>query len=222
MAGKKTAILGGSFDPIHLGHLALAREVLKQMELDRVWFLPAYISPNKQQPGAGPEDRLAMVRCAIAGQPNFELCEVEIERGDTSYTYRTLETLHARHPDTEWFWILGLDTFLDFPGWKNHTRILQLAHLVVSPRPGVKNSRIQETLHMLGVPDENTLPGIPPMEGVLRVELPDTGRFVFFLGGPQVDISSTRIRREWATNSSSKKMLPPSVVQYIINHQLYV
>ena len=223
MQSKRVALLGGSFDPIHLGHLALAEEALAGMELDAVWFLPAFISPHKSRSGAGPEDRLAMVRCAIEGQKRFSLCDVEIERGGTSYTYETLEALHALHPGVEWHWILGLDTFLDFPSWKNHRKIVQLAHLVVAPRPGVENRRVWETLKQLGA-SQKTGPGeiLPAAGEINRFSLEGTGHSVFFLAGPWQDISSTAIRREWATNPLIKKMLPPSVVQYIMNHQLYV
>ncbi len=223
MKSKRIALLGGSFDPIHLGHLALAEEVRQQIKLDAVWFLPAFISPNKSNAdGAGPDDRLAMVRCAIAGREGMDVCDVEIKRQGTSYTFETLEALHTRHPEYEWYWILGLDTFFDFPSWKNYRRILELAHLVVAPRPGLENVNLLDTLVQLGFHDENDPVPTLPSAGVKACPLKGISRSVFFLGSPRVDFSSTQIRRQWATDPAVKKMLPPPVVQYIMNHQLYV
>lgn len=220
---KQIAILGGSFDPIHLGHLAVAREVLSQMELDRIWFLPAWQSPNKSSGSTtSPLHRMAMVRCAIEGVEQFELCDLEFQRKGASYTHQTLEALHQLQPETDWFWILGLDTFIDFPGWKNPADILKLANLIVVPRPGYDEARIKAILSELGADLPQEMTTVFPEEGVHRVGVPSAGSAIHFLSGPREDLSSSQLRIELANNPAAKKRLPPPVVQYIMDHQLYL
>ncbi len=220
---KQIAILGGSFDPIHLGHLAVAREVLSQMEVERIWFLPAWQSPNKSSDSTtSPLHRMAMVRCAIEGLEQFELCDLEFQRKGASYTHQTLEALHQFQPETRWFWVLGLDTFIDFPGWKNSAGILKLANLIVVPRPGHNEDQVKITLSELGADPPRHQTNVFPEKGVHRVAVPGTDSTIHFLSGPREDLSSRQIRQELAKNPAAKKRLPPSVVQYIMDHQLYL
>lgn len=223
MNSRRIALLGGSFDPIHLGHLAVAREVLNQIKVDRVWFLPAFKSPNKStESTTSPEHRLAMVRSAVEGCADFEVCDLELKRSGSSYTYETLEELHRAEPETRWLWILGLDTFFDLPGWKNFNRILELADLIVAPRPGYDESDINEILMELGI--DSRLPRLPSKsaKGVIPVATGRSDHQVHFLAQPVIDLSSNEIRRRFRQNPSIKKMLPPPVVQYIMDHHLYL
>lgn len=222
MKSKQIALFGGSFDPIHLGHIAVAQEVLDQLNVDKVRFIPAYKSPNKSNESTTlPEHRVAMVRKAIESHPQFECSDLELKRCGNSYTYQTLEELHREEPDTRWFWIMGLDTFLDLPDWKNSDRILDLADLIVAPRPGYKMNAIEDTLFNLGLGLNTASNPLIPGKGVKSMHTGRLDHKIYFLAKPVADLSSSSIRQNFGQNPSIKKMLPPPVVQYIMDHHLY-
>ena len=131
----RTGILGGSFDPVHHGHLILARAALEELGLDRVIFVPANVSPHKTAsvPATG-DDRLAMVRLAIAGEPGFEACDCELHRPPPSYTLDTLQELKARHPDDELWLLIGTDNVAKFDTWHKPDEIRRLAGIAVLDR----------------------------------------------------------------------------------------
>jgi nicotinate-nucleotide adenylyltransferase len=130
----RVGIFGGTFDPIHVGHLAIANAALESVPLDRIVFIPAKRAPLKDQgPVAGEADRLAMVELAIAGEPRFSVSQVELDRDGPSYTVETLERLAGAD---ELFLILGGDALAALPRWKDPDRIRQLATLIVAERPG--------------------------------------------------------------------------------------
>ena len=131
----RTALYGGSFDPIHHGHLILAREALEQLRLDRVVFIPAAQSPFKlDNKPASPEIRLQMVRAAIADEPRFECDDSEVHRSGPSFTVDTLEEWRARHPGEELFYFIGQDNVRDLPKWRRSADLLKLAQFVVFER----------------------------------------------------------------------------------------
>jgi nicotinate-nucleotide adenylyltransferase len=131
----RTALYGGSFDPIHHGHLILAREALEQLQLDRVVFIPAAQSPFKlDSRPASPQIRLEMVRAAIADEPRFECDESEVHRSGPSFTVDTLEEWRARHPAEEVFYFIGQDNVRDLSKWRRSGDLLQLAQFVVFER----------------------------------------------------------------------------------------
>jgi nicotinate-nucleotide adenylyltransferase len=131
----RTALYGGSFDPIHHGHLILAREALEQLSLDRVVFIPAAVSPFKlHKEPTPPEIRLEMVRAAIAGEPCFECDDSEVHRAGPSFTVETLEAWKARAPGDELFYFIGQDNVADLPKWRRHGDLLRLARFVVFER----------------------------------------------------------------------------------------
>ena len=130
----RLGVFGGTFDPVHVGHLAIARAALEAVPLDRVLFVPARRSPLKERgPFASEADRLAMLETAIADEPRFSLSHAELEREGPSYTVETLERLAG---DDELFLILGSDALADFPRWKDPERIARLVTLLVADRPG--------------------------------------------------------------------------------------
>jgi nicotinate-nucleotide adenylyltransferase len=131
----RTALYGGSFDPIHHGHLILAREALEQLALDRIVFIPAAQSPFKlDQTPAPPSARLSMVRAAIADEPRFECDDSEAHREGPSFTVDTLETWRGRHPEDEIFYFIGQDNVRDLPKWRRSQDLLRLAQFVVFER----------------------------------------------------------------------------------------
>ncbi|MEM1271300.1 MAG: nicotinate (nicotinamide) nucleotide adenylyltransferase [Bacteroidota bacterium] len=133
------ALFGGSFDPVHVGHLIVAEHVREAAGLDEVLWMPAATSPFKAGQTQTPaETRLRWVKAAIDGHPQFRVSDLEIRAGGLSYTVDTIETLAEQHPDTEWSLILGGDSLAGFPKWKAPRRILSLARLLVYRRPGTR------------------------------------------------------------------------------------
>ena len=200
----RIGMLGGTFDPIHAGHLGLARVALDQLGLDRILFVPAGRPPHKRgRPITGAEDRLAMVELAIADEPRFEVTRIEIDRPGPSYTADTAEALVARPASdvdlTELTIILSAETFADLPSWHDAARLLRLARIAVAPRPG----------HPV------------PTPGWLAQRLPGFADRVAVLEGPHLDISASDIRARVAAGRSIKHLVPPPVAAYIEAHHLY-
>ena len=150
IAPKKLGILGGTFNPIHNGHLAMAEAARKAHGLDTVLFVPAPRPPHKDQDLAAVEDRLEMVRIAVPGHAGFEVSDIEVARPGISYTVDTLEALQSLHPDAELFFIIGEDSIPELPGWRHTQRILEVARVVAVNRPGSNASYRPESFP--GVP----------------------------------------------------------------------
>src|SRR5438309_2044888 len=154
----RIGILGGTFDPVHLGHLIMAEQCREQGQLDQVWFIPAARPPHKQdRPLTGFVHRTEMLALAIAGMPAFRVDELEKDRPGPSYTAETLQELQGRHPDTQFALLLGSDCLPDLPMWKNPTRILELAELLVFSRPGWPLRTAEEVRQSLGLAAEAPL-----------------------------------------------------------------
>ncbi len=134
---ERIGIFGGTFDPVHLGHLIMAEQCREQGQLDQVWFIPAARPPHKQdRPLTGFVHRVEMLALAIAGMPAFRIDELEKDRPGPSYTADTLAEFRRRHPQAEFFLVIGSDTLVDLPHWREPARIAQLAGFVVWERPG--------------------------------------------------------------------------------------
>lgn len=191
----RIAMFGGSFDPPHLGHLIFAEHACTELHLDRVLFVPAAHNPFKQSTQVDTlAHRLAMVDLALAGNPRFELEPVEAERGGTSYTVDTVRMLHARYPDAHLHILMGPDAYEEFELWKDPHDIVACATLGVGCRPGFPRSVRKH---------------------------PFAERAVFF-DSPLIDISSSDIRQRIARGRSVRYLLPEAVLQYIMQHHLYV
>jgi len=219
---ERSGILGGTFDPVTLGHLGLARDIQEKINLDRIWFIPAWQSPHKQdQPPADAGHRLNMLKQALAPFPHFEISEIELDQKEVSYTIDTLSTLQNRHPDTEWYLILGMDTFQDFATWKNVREILERVHLAVATRPGYLNNLDPKTLQALMA----DLPFIYQLHRqtheVQTYLCRETGKTLVFCDIEPLDISSSKIRERVKSGLSVKNMLPPEIEGYIMAHLLY-
>lgn len=196
-------ILGGSFNPPHLGHLALARDARRELALERVLLMPLHTPPHK--PGGedpGPEHRLAMCRLAAAPEAGVEACALEVERGGPSYTADTLSEIDAACPESELTFIVGADTALSLPEWREPARVLSLARLAVASRPGSDRSQVQAALARVSLPDGRS---------------PD----VVFLSMEPLEASSSQARERIATGRSVAGLLEPAVIAYIEEHGLY-
>ena len=198
----RIGIFGGTFDPVHMGHLILAEQCRDQAKLDEVWFLPSYIPPHKA--GAGVtrfEQRCDMLDLAVAGHPAFRIDRIEKELPEPSFTARTLAELHARHPGNEFFLLMGSDCLPDLPSWYEPRRVIELAGLVVVPRPGVMLWTAERLAKALGV-------------DVSAVRL----RFV---ACPMIEIASRELRRAVADGMSVRYMVPRAVEEYVRERKLY-
>jgi nicotinate-nucleotide adenylyltransferase len=194
-------ILGGTFDPVHLGHLAMAEGVLGELGLEAVVFVPAGQPWLKEDRAISPAvHRVEMTRLAVAQNPYFQLSTVEIERPGPSYAVDTISELKGQYGDeARLFFILGWDALAELPLWKEPSQVLRLCRLVVIPRPGWPP------------------PDLRPLEEVL----PGSSRDIVLLERPRVGISSTDIRRRVQEGQSIRHLVPGSVGRYIREHGLY-
>ena len=189
----RIGMLGGSFDPPHIGHLVIAEEARWQCELETILFMVTSHPPHKREPEAAPDDRFRMVELAIDGVPAFSPSRMEIERGGSSYTAQTLKELHRLYPDSSLHLIVGADSVLDLSAWKNPDAVVEMANLIVAPRPGFDLSQME-----------------PSLRNRTRV-----------LQTPTVAISSTLIRRRLHNGESIRFLVPEAVERYIHKHRLY-
>ncbi len=148
---KRVGIMGGTFDPIHMGHVILAEKAYEQLSLDQVLFMPSGNPPHKTERSgrATDEQRVEMVRCAIHGNTHFTLSLMEMNQEGYSYTYLTLEQLHADHPDTDYFFIIGADSLFNFDTWMHPERICAACTLVVATRNHTPKMKLQECMERL-------------------------------------------------------------------------
>lgn len=204
MASKRIGIFGGSFDPIHLGHLLMAEQFRSELSLDTVKFIPAKISPFKlNYTPTADKHRLEMLKLAIGAHPNFEIDPIEIQRGGVSYTIDTVEQLQSNQPDATWFLLIGADSLKDFKKWKSPEKLLRSVQLVVARRGGCPEPDWKE---LDGLASEETLRAIEQ----IRLDI------------PVMEISSTAVRQRIETKRSIRYLVPAPVEVYIQEHQLYL
>jgi nicotinate-nucleotide adenylyltransferase len=200
----RIGIFGGSFDPIHLGHLVLAEQCREQSRLDQVWFVPSALGPHKTD-GTHSSDRqrIEMIELALSGYEPFVLSKIELERGGISYTVETLTQIRESNPDDELFLLMGDDSLEQFATWREPERICQLAIPLVANRPGS------------GQVDLTSLKSFV-----------DESRFGVFLQNvitsPGIQISSSLIRQKVAAGKSIRYLTPRPVEKYIETHRLFV
>ncbi len=196
MTARKLGIFGGTFDPVHLGHLLVAETAREQLVLDRVLFMLAPQPPHKPMPGLTPwPTRLAMLEGALSDQPHFTISTLEVQRSGPSYTVDTLRELHQlpEFQHTQFYLIIGADSLSQFHTWREPKVIVELATLAVYPR----------------------LESLAPQE---PAPMPWS---CIHLQAPRIEISSTDIRRRLACGQSVRYLIPESVRQYITRHRLY-
>jgi nicotinate-nucleotide adenylyltransferase len=196
----RVGILGGTFNPPHLAHLVCASEAASQLRLHRVLLTPVAQAPHKEAPyDPGPQERLELCRLAVAGDERFEVCDLEVRRGGSSYTVDTLRELHAQIPEDDLTFIVGGDIALGLPSWHEPEAVLGLATLAVAERSGAGRADIAERLH---------------------ASFPDAPRPAFF-DMPRLDISSSQIRRYVAEGRPIRYLVPDPVAERIARGRLY-
>ena len=198
----RIGIFGGTFDPVHIGHLILAEQCRTQAHLDEVWFVPSAQPPHKEKNVTRFEQRCEMLELAIKGhEPEFRVDRIESERTEPSYTAVTLEKLRERNPEHDFSLILGSDCIPDLPGWYEPRKVIAQAELVVVPRPGVMLWTAERLATALGV---------------------DVSAVRFrFVACPPIDLASRELRRSVADGMSIRYMVPRAVEEYILQHKLY-
>ena len=198
---RKIGVFGGTFDPIHLGHLAVARDAADQLGLEVVHFVPAARPPHKPDDDVSPaEHRVRMVALAIEGEPRFELCTLELEREGPSYTVDTLEEFTRRYgSDADLYYIVGGDTPKELHHWRRPERLLDLARLVVVARPGFASDDSRLIAPDLGHPPDR----------------------VIVLEGSSRDIASSNLRERARQGRSLLGLAPTAVAKYIDEQGLY-
>lgn len=189
----RLGLFGGSFDPVHCGHLLVAQAACEELHLTRLFFIPAAQSPFKPQNAPAPDgDRLRLLRLALAGQPHYEIDEQETRRGGTSFTIETARDYAARFPQAELFYLIGADHVPTLPAWREAASLAQLVQIVVIPRPG---------------------------EPSVSLPSPFRGRQ---LAGFPLGVSSSQIRTRIQQGKSVQGLVPDAVAEAIRNSGLYL
>jgi nicotinate-nucleotide adenylyltransferase len=197
----RLGLYGGTFDPVHFGHLLLAEQCREQFSLDEVWFLPSGNPPHKDQRAiTSGQARVEMLQFALAGHPQFQVNRMELAREGTTFTVDTLSTLAAEDAQRELFFLIGADSLDDLPTWRNPRRVTELATIVAVNRGG----------------------GPPPTLDAVRSELGEAAASRIQLASmPAIDLSSSDIRRRVQEGKSIRYMTPRAVEVYIQEHRLY-
>lgn len=210
-------LFGGTFDPVHLGHLTAAAEVRRQTRLDRILFIPSYLPPHKARGAAAPAaDRLRMVELACRRRAGFEASSLEVEARGRSYSILTLRKIKALAPRARLFFILGVDAFLEIGTWREHERVLEECWFIVTGRPGfdlerargVLGGRLRDDIGPL-VSAASLSGGAPPPTRVVLLSIRAR------------DVSSTAVRAKVRRGEAIDGLVPPAVAAYIREHRLY-
>jgi nicotinate-nucleotide adenylyltransferase len=196
----RVGLLGGTFNPPHVGHLVCAEEARNALRLDRVLLLPVHTPPHKDmQADPGPEVRLELCRLAVGDAPGIEVSAHEIDRGGRSYTVDTLRALHDARPEDDLTFIAGADQAAGLPAWREPAAVLELAELAVAEREAVQRDDVLDELY--------GLPGVPER--------------VHFFSMPRIDVSSSLIRRRVAEGRPIRWLVPEAVEREIAARGLY-
>ncbi len=197
----RIGIMGGTFNPIHTGHLIIAQQTLIRLKLDKIWFMPAGNPPHKAAPVIDGELRRRMVELAIEGNPEFELFDYELKKDRPSYSAMTMTELDEAYPENEFYFIMGADSLMDFHKWYHPEIICAHTKLVCADRNNI--------------PDEE-------LERIKKQLEADYGAVVYLIDTPQIEISSSDIRERFQEASASARyMVPDAVYDFITKNHLY-
>jgi nicotinate-nucleotide adenylyltransferase len=217
----RLGLLGGSFNPVHNGHLAIARQTREALGLDQVLFIPTSQPPHKPNNSLAPaQNRYEMVHMAIASDPTFAISDVEIRRPGKSYTIDTVRLLQQEYgAQTQLFFLIGLDAFLDFPSWRDPQTLLTLCRFVVLSRPGLSFRSLSTVALLPPIP----YPSLADLDAgrISRIEAPLGEQGLICLKLPPCPVSASDIRSRIRQGLPAANQLPPLVESYILHHHLY-
>lgn len=209
---RRIGILGGTFDPIHSGHLDVGDAAMLALNLRRMFVITAHIPPHRPQPATSSFHRFAMTSLAVSGRPGWRASDLELRMPAPSYTSTTLKRFHDRgYGPGELFFVLGADAFLDIGSWRDYPQILKDAHFVVVSRPGYPVDHLPHRLPMLA----NRMVR-PPIDVISQID-----PLIILVEAKTADVSSTSIRERCAGGLSIAGLVPPLVQQHIEQHGLY-
>jgi nicotinate-nucleotide adenylyltransferase len=216
MSASRIGVLGGTFDPVHLGHLAAARSADQSLGFDRLLFIPSHAPPHRpDSPRASGYHRLRMTALAVAGVAGWEASDLELARGGASFTFDTLTSLRQREPASQFFFITGADAFAEIASWRRYPELLELAHFVVIARAGTSFDRIRTRLPQLS--SRMVACDVVSPAACRAAPFPS----IFLVNADTPDVSSTEVRRRAAAGEPLTRLVPDAVARYITEHRLY-
>lgn len=214
---RRIGIFGGTFDPVHLGHLRAAVAVQKRFHLDRILFIPSNTPPHKRRPNmASAADRLAMVESAVRGRSGFEASDIEVRSPRTSYSIFTLAKIRKMFPAARLFFILGADAFIEIETWREWKRVLEQCFFIVITRPGAS---LRAARNVLDPVYRNRATAVRKTTDI-NAQI-SAGRSIFFFGIEALSVSSTEIRRNVREGRSIAGKVPEGVAARIRSAELY-
>lgn len=209
---RRLGILGGTFDPIHNGHLDVGDAAAAALDLSRMFVITSNVPPHRPQPFASSYHRFAMVSLALAGRSGWRASDLELRTPAPSFTSATLKRFHDRgYGPNELFFVLGADAFGDIGTWRDYPAILNDAHFVVVSRPGFPVDQLPHRLPLLAARMVR-----PPLDSLSQID-----PLIVLIDAPTADVSSTAIRQRRAAGEPIAEMVPPGVQQHIEQHGLY-
>lgn len=213
MSARRIGILGGTFDPIHRGHLDVAAAAQAALGFDRLFVMTANIPPHRPQPFASAYHRFAMVALAVAGRPTWRAADMELRSDARSYTSTTIARFHERgYPASDLFFVIGADAFAEIGAWHDYPQILDATHFAVVSRPGFPVGELVHRLPLLA----------PRMTSKPVDTLADGDPMILLIDAPTADVSSSAIRRRLTAAESIQGLVPSGVAQHIEQHGLYM
>lgn len=218
MNNKRLGIFGGTFNPIHYGHLRAAEEVRYMMGLEKIIFIPSGNPPLKTSGLAPAQGRYEMARQAIDKNPFFGISDIECKRTGKSYTVETMLTFREIYKDEEFYLILGIDSFLEMPSWHQPEKIMEFANFIVISRPGYSFSSLYHNI----AADEETLSGLDAHTIRMHEATLRGSKKISLLNVTPIDISATGIRKMVKDGKSIKYLLPETAESFIISNKLYL
>ncbi len=214
---ERAGLFGGTFDPVHLGHLRAAEEIREQLSLDKVYFIPAAIPPHKDAAHTTPSaQRLEMLRLAVEHNPHFDICGYEVGKRTASYTVETLRHLNGLNPGSDYYFIVGNELFREIETWKEWRELFKLSNFAVITRPGYQDANEAK----LPLALENDFSYYKSEDNV-KFYTDKNSKLIAFSRIRGLEISSTEIRRYVNAGRSIKYLVPASVEEYILRNNIY-
>ncbi|MHB8282379.1 MAG: nicotinate-nucleotide adenylyltransferase [bacterium] len=215
-------IFGGSFNPIHFGHLRTCEELIEGMPLDKIIFIPSNITSNKNETAKNSKNRFEMVKIAIKDNPKFETSDIEIKMGGISFSYNTIKELKKKYPDDELFFIIGFEAFTEIRNWKNSPLLFEMTNFIIINRD-IDAKTMYENLAAVAecIPDtvQNKITADIALN---RLMISRENKLIILFEVTKLDISSTKIRNNFKKKLSNRFLLPNDIIEYIINNNIYM